>query len=70
MPKLKPGTKPMRRITICIDAKDWARVRLIAYDNGRTPSSVARSAIQEYTATHYEPASQRALSLFEKRMGE
>jgi hypothetical protein len=70
MPKLKPGAKPMRRITICIDAKDWASVRFIAYAYGRTPSSVARSAIQHYAAIHYEPASQRALSLFEKRMAE
>jgi hypothetical protein len=70
MPKLKPGTKPMRRITICIEEQDWSKVRFMAYAFGRTPSNVARLAIKDAVRMGYDEASARALSLFEKRVGE
>jgi hypothetical protein len=70
MPKNLPGAHPMRRVTIRISEKDWSCIRFMAYAYGRTPSSVARGAIQEYMAIHYEAASQRATSLFENRRDE
>jgi hypothetical protein len=70
MPKLKPGAKPMRRVTLCISEKDWAGVRFIAYGYGWTTSSVARWAIRDYVAANYDGASKMALSLFEEGMGE
>ena len=60
----------MRRITICIEEQDWASVRYIAYAFGRTPSDVARLAIKDAVRMVSGDASSRALSLFEKRMGE
>ncbi len=70
MPKLKPGTKPMRRITICIEEQDWDKVRFMAYAFGRTPSNVARLAIKDAVRMGYDEASAWALSLFYKRVGE
>ena len=70
MPKLKPGAKPMRRVTLCIPEQDWWSVRFIAYAYGSTTSRVARWAIRDYVASNYDGASKMALSLFEERMGE
>ena len=70
MPKLKPGAKPMRRVTICIEDQDWAKVRFMAYAFGRTPSNVARNAIKDAVRVGYGEASARELSLFDKRVGE
>ena len=60
----------MRVVTIRISEKDWARLRFIAYSYGQTRSGVMREAIQRGIERDYEDASKRALSLFEKRMGE
>jgi hypothetical protein len=70
MSKLKAGALPMRRMTICLTGKQYSALRFMAYSNGTKQSDTFRAAIDAYIASGYADAASRALSLFEKRMGE
>jgi hypothetical protein len=70
MPAHKTIPGILRRVTIAISEPDYLRLRLIAGVSDRSCSEIGREAVTTYISERYEEASARALSLFEKRMGE
>ena len=70
MSKKLPGNLPIRRVTVALTGKQYSAVRFMAYANGHTQSNLIRLAVDMYILQGYDEASERALSLFEKRMGE